>query len=373
MVHSRNRVIIDLAALVHNFKELKGVISPGTRIMGIVKSDAYGHGSIPVSRALVKQGVDRLGVAHLHEALELRQKGIGSAVVILCGIRTREEAGAVIDNQFIPVLFDTEVAEILGDECAKRGTTLQVQVKVDTGMGRLGFPWSEVRSALERIMAHRSLIIEGLTSHFSSADETGRDFTELQIRNFKSAIDVGRRMGLDLSANNLANSAGIVGYGNSHFDMVRPGILLYGGQPSVGDSDALPLKPVMHFKAEVLQVREMPDQTPISYGRTYYTQGRQKIAVVSAGYGDGLPRSLSNRGMVLIGGSKAKIVGRVCMNMTMVDVTPLAYVRPGAEVVFLGSQGRETISGDEVATRAQTISYEIFCSLGQRNSREYVP
>jgi alanine racemase len=373
MVHSRNRVIIDLSALVHNFKELKGVISPGTRIMGIVKSDAYGHGLIPVSRALVKQGVDRLGVAHLHEALELRQNGIGLPVVILCGIKTREEAGAVIDNQFIPVLFDVEAAEMLGDECARRGTRLQVQVKVDTGMGRLGFHWSEVGGALKRIMGHPSLIIEGLTSHFSSADETGRDFTELQIRNFRSVIDIGRRMGLGLSANNLANSAGIVGYRNSHFDMVRPGILLYGGQPFPGRPGALPLKPVMHFKAEVLQVREMPDQTPISYGRIYYTQGQQKIAVVSAGYGDGLPRSLSNGGMVLIGGIKANIVGRVCMNMTMVDVTHLTDVRPGAEVVFLGSQGRETISGDEMATRAQTISYEIFCSLGQRNSKEYVP
>jgi alanine racemase len=372
MVQPRNRIVVDLSALIHNFKELKGVLRPGTGVMGIVKSDAYGHGLIPVSRALVRHGVDRLGVAHLHEAMELRRNGIGLPVVILCGIRTREEAEAVIDNQFIPALFDAETAEMVGEECARRGTRLQVQVKVDTGMGRLGFHWSEIGGALKRIMGHRSLIIEGLASHFSSADETEREFTELQIRNFSSVIDVGRRMGLGLWANNLANSAGIVGYRNSHFEMVRPGILLYGGQPSPGGPGALPLKPVMHFKAEVLQVREMPDQTPISYGRTYYTRGRQKIAVVSAGYGDGLPRSLSNRGMALIGGMKANIVGRVCMNMTMVDVTHLADVRPGAEVVFLGSQGKETISGDELATRAQTISYEVFCSLGQRNSKEYV-
>jgi alanine racemase len=372
MAYSRNHVVIDLSALVHNFKGLKGLVSPETRIMGIVKSDAYGHGSVPVSAVLVKHGVDRLGVAHLHEAMELRQNDIRLPVVVLCGIKTREEAGAVIDHHFIPVLFDAEAAAMLGDECARRGTRLKVQVKVDTGMGRLGFPWSGVRSVLEKIMAQTSLIIEGLTSHFSSADEDGQDFTELQIRNFRTAIDIARQMGLDLSANNLANSAGIVRYKHSHFDMVRPGILLYGGQPSPGYSGPLRLKPVMHFKAEVLQVREMPDQTPISYGRTYSTQGRQKIAVVSAGYGDGLPRSLSNRGMVLIGGNKADIVGRVCMNMTMVDVTHLAGVRPGNEVVFLGSQGKEIISGDEMALRAQTISYEIFCSLGQRNTKEYV-
>jgi alanine racemase len=372
MVRSRNHVVIDLSALGHNFMELKSVVSPGTRIMGIVKSDAYGHGLIPVSHTLVKHGVDRLGVAHLHEALELRQHGIGLPVVILCGIRTREEAGAVIDNQFIPVLFDTEVAQILGDECARRRTRLQVQVKVDTGMGRLGFPQSELGSALQRMMADRNLVIEGLTSHFSSADEPVRDFTELQIRNFRSAIDIGRQMGLDLPVNNLANSAGILGYRNSHFDMVRPGILLYGGQPSPEYAGPLRPKPVMHFKGEVLQVRDMPAQTPISYGHTYYTQSHQKIAVTSAGYGDGLPRSLSNRGKVLIGGIKANIVGRVCMNMTMVDVTGLADVRPGTEVVFLGSQGKETISGDDMATMAQTISYEIFCSLGQRKSKEYV-
>jgi alanine racemase len=372
MVRPRNHVVIDLSALGHNFKELKGIVNPGTRIMGIVKSDGYGHGSVSVSRTLVKHGVDRLGVAHLHEALELRQHGIGLPVVILCGIKTREEAGAVIENRFIPVLFDAEVAQILGDESARRGAKLQVQVKVDTGMGRLGFPQSELRSALQRIMAHRSLIIEGLTSHFSSADEAERDYTELQIRNFRSAIDIGRQMGLDLPVNNLANSAGIVGYRNSHFDMVRPGILLYGGQPALEYANPLRLRPVMHFKGEVLQVREMPAQTPISYGRTYYTKSCQKVAVTSAGYGDGLPRSLSNRGRVLIAGIKANIVGRVCMNMTMVDVTGLADVGPGTEVVFLGSQGKETISGDDVATMAQTISYEIFCSLGQRNGKEYV-
>jgi alanine racemase len=371
MVRSRNHVVIDLSALGHNFKELKSVVSPGARIMGIVKSDAYGHGSIPVSRTLVKHGVDRLGVAHLHEALELRQHGIGLPVVILCGIRTREDAAAVIGNHFIPVLFDTDAAHILGDECARRGTRLRVQVKVDTGMGRLGFPQTELRSALQTIMANRSLIIEGLTSHFSSADETVRDFTELQIKNFRSAIDIGRQLGLDLPVNNLANSAGIVGYRNSHFDMVRPGILLYGGRPSPECVSPLRIKPVMHFKGEVLQVREMPAKTPISYGRTYYTQSHQKIAVISAGYGDGLPRSLSNKGKVLIGGIKANIVGRVCMNMTMVDITGLAEVRPGTEVVFLGSQGKESISGDDMATMAQMISYEIFCSLGHRTSREY--
>ncbi len=373
MAYPPNLVIIDLSALAHNFKVLKDLVSPGTRIMGIVKSDAYGHGSISVSRSLVEHGVDRLGVAHLSEALELRRSGIGVPVVILCGIKTRDDAAAVIENRFIPVLFDTEKAKMLGEESARRGVTLQVQVKVDTGMGRLGIPVSELGDALRSVTAHRSLTVEGLTSHFSSADEEGREFTELQIRTFKSAVELGRQMGLDLRVNNLANSAGIAGYRDSHFDMVRPGILLYGGQPSPSRSSLLNLKPVMEFKGEVLQVREMPDQTPISYGRTYCTKGRQKIAVTSAGYGDGLPWSLSNRGKALIRGIRANVVGRVCMNMTMVDVTSLPDVRPGDEVVFLGSQKGQTITGDDMAKMAQTISYDIFCSLGQRNRKKTVP
>jgi alanine racemase len=372
MIHSRNHVIIDLSALAHNLSEVKRLVSPGTSIMGIVKSDAYGHGLIPVSRVLENHGVDRLGVAHLHEAMELRKNGISVPVVVLCGVRTREEAGAAIDERLIPVLFDEDTAESVADECRRRKAKINVLIKVDTGMGRLGIPHSELRASLRKIMDQDELIIEGFISHLSSADESTQDFTEAQLRNFKEAILAGHAMGLELPMNTLANSAGIAGYRDSHFQMVRPGILLYGGMPSAEFPRSLNLKPVMHFKGEILQIREMPHGIPISYGRTYCTEGCQKIAVTSAGYGDGLSRSLSNRGKVLINGKKVNIIGRVCMNMTMADISRAGNVRPGDEVVFLGTQGDNCITGEELAAWSQTISYEVFCSIGQRNSKEYV-
>jgi alanine racemase len=179
-------------------------------------------------------------------------------------------------------------------------------------------------------------------------------------------------MGLDLPLNNLANSAGLMRFKDTHFDMVRPGIMLYGGLPSPDFTPPVPLQPVMRFSGEVIQVRDFPDHTPVSYGRTYYTQGPRRIAVLSAGYGEGLPRTLSNRGRVLVRGKKVPITGRVCMNMTMVDVTGLREVRAGDEAVFLGTQAGERITADDLASWAGTISYDILCSAGQRNPKEYV-
>jgi alanine racemase len=372
MVHSYNKVIIDLSALAYNLSQVKKLVGAKTKIMGVVKSDAYGHGMVPVSRALEENGVDSLGVAYLHEALELRENGIRLPIVILCGIKTGEDARQVVDNHFTPVLHDLSQAETLAVVCDRIGKRVPVHLKVDTGMGRLGIMDSDLEPLMRKIQGLKPLYLEALTSHLSSADESNRVFTENQIKRFRKAVETGQRMGLDLPLNNLANSAGIMAYKNSHFDMVRPGIMLYGGLPSPQFRSPINLKPAMHFKGRILQVRGLPDQTPISYGRTYYTKGLQNIAVLSAGYGDGLPRMLSNRGMVLVKGQMRDIVGRICMNMTMTNVSGIHGVTAGLEVVFLGKQGREIITGDQLADWGDTISYEIFCSLGQKNVREFV-
>jgi alanine racemase len=373
MVHLQNSMIIELSALVQNLNQVKKLIGAKTRIMGIVKSDAYGHGLVQVSRVLEQNGVDFLGVAHLSEALEIRRNGINIPIVILCGIMTRDDAREVVDKDLRPVVFDLAEAALLAEEAARKGKRIPIQVKIDTGMGRLGIPHSETGAFLNRIMEYRELYVEALASHLSSADEPVADFTRVQIDNFHKAIEVGRAIGLELPLNNLANSAGIIAYQDSHFDMVRPGIILYGGLPAPDFRSQLHLKPVMNFKSYVLQVRDLPDNTPISYGRTYHTKGQQKIAVISAGYADGLPRSLSNRGKALIGGKKVDIVGRICMNMLMCDVSGVKDVFPGTEAVFLGMQGGEVITGDDVARWGETISYEIFCSLGKADARKYVP
>jgi alanine racemase len=212
----------------------------------------------------------------------------------------------------------------------------------------------------------------GLVSHFPSADEPERVFTEQQIRVFGNLVETGRSMGLALAATSLANSAGIMAFEGSHFHLARPGIMLYGGLPSPGFRSPVGLKPVMHFKGTILQIREFPAGTPISYGRTYRTRDRENIAVLSAGYGDGIPRSLSNHSRVLIRGRKVPIVGRVCMNMTMVNISDLEPVAVGEEAIFLGTQGDAVITGDDMASWADTISYEIYCSIGQRHKREYI-
>jgi alanine racemase len=372
MIHSPNSIVVDLSALKHNLNQVKKLLSPETRIMGVVKSDAYGHGLIPVSRVLERNGVDYLGVAHLYEALELRNNGIELPIVLLCGVRTKEEAREAVEKDLTPVLFDLAMAELLAKESVKKGKGIHVQVKVDTGMGRLGIALSDLEPFLKTIAGFKGLYLEALASHLSSADEPESKFTEIQIENFNRAIEIGRSMGFELPLNNLANSAGIMSHKEAHFSLVRPGIMLYGGLPSPGFKTSLSLKPMMHFKGEVIQTRELPGNTPVSYGRTYYTKGKQKIAVLSAGYGDGLPRSMSNKGKVLIQGKKVDIVGTVCMNMITCDVSGLKDIMPGSEVVFLGRQGEETLTGDDMARWTQTISYEIFCSIGVGNRKEYV-
>ena len=372
MNNNPNSVRIDLSAVAHNLCQVRTLISKDTKIMGIVKSDAYGHGLIKVSQTLEKNGIDCLGVACLHEALELREKGIKVPIVILCGIQKKEESRIVVENNLTPVLFDLMTAEILDQESARQGKKTKIHLEIETGMGRLGISHEDIVPFIKKIMTFENLDIEALTSHLSSADERESDFTEGQIKKFEKAIDVGRSLGLHTPLNNLANSAGIMGYKRAHFNMVRPGIMLYGCLPSSEFKTTVTLKPAMCFKGRILQVKDFPDKTPVSYGRTHHTAGERRLAVLSAGYGDGIPRSLSNRGSVLVRENRVPIVGVVCMNLTICDITGLSGVKSGEEVVFLGTQGREDIIGDDIAGWAGTLSYEILCSVGQRNKKEYI-
>ena len=372
MINGSNGVRIDLSALVHNLSQIRALTVQGTKIMGIVKSDAYGHGLLPVSHALEKAKVDCLGVAHLKDALELRNNGIKLPIIILCGIQTKEESLKVVENSLTPVIFDMNVAEILNQESSRQGKITPVHLKVDTGMGRLGILPGEVGPFIRKAMGLKNLNIVALLSHLSSADEHSSEFTKRQINTFRKTIEAGRSMGLALPLNSLVSSAGLVGYPEAHFEMVRPGIMLYGGLPSPKYVNQVPLKPVMTFKGRVLQIRDLPDKTPVSYGRTYYTEGPRRIAVLSAGYGNGLPRSISNLGSVIIKSKKAPIVGTVCMDLTMCDITGLEDVKAGYEVIFLGSDGNETITGEDIAKWSDTISYEVLCSIGHQNSKEYV-
>ncbi|MBW1850108.1 MAG: alanine racemase [Deltaproteobacteria bacterium] len=371
MLNEPNSITMDLSALIHNLNQVRALVSQGTRIMGVVKADAYGHGLLSISRALEKNKIHCLGVAYLYEAIELRKKGIGLPIVILTGIHTRDEAHEVVDKNLTPVLYDLMTAEILAQESERLAKNTPIHLKLDTGMGRLGISHSEIGPFIRKISTLKNLNLEALTSHLSSADERVSDFTDAQIKHFKRAVETARSMGFHLPLNSLANSAGIMAHKDAHFEMVRPGIALYGGLPSPQFSSPVPLRPVMHFKGRILQIRDLPDRTPVSYGRTFHSNGRRRIAILSAGYADGLPRSMSNAGHVLIGERKAPLVGMICMNLAVSDITGIRNVGTGDEAVFLGTQGKQTITGDDVARSAGTISYEVFCSLGQRNKKEY--
>jgi alanine racemase len=369
---SPNKVTIDLSALRYNLLKIRELVGQGTRIMGIVKSDAYGHGLIPVARELEKLRIDSLGLNYLPEAIRLRGEGIETPVVILLGIYTPQDAKKVVDHNLTPVIYDLDSASMLSEEGKKSGRPINVYVKIDTGMGRLGVDFKETALFLKQLMKMKGVKIEGLFSHLSTADQEDTGFTKTQIKNFKEVIAASRGIGLDLSMNNLANSAGIIRYRDAHFDLVRPGIMLYGGLPCPDFANPPPLRHLMTFCSSVLQVREVRHGTPISYGRTFYTDGSRKIAIVSAGYADGLSRSMSNKGMVLIHGQKARIIGRICMNLTIVDVTPIKGVNKGDRVYFLGKNKGNMITADDMACWANTISYEVLCSIGSRNRREYI-
>ena len=372
MVISPNRLTIDFGFLAHNLEQLRNCVAKETKIMGIVKSDAYGHGLVQVSKFLEKNGIYCFGVSFIEEALELRKEGITTPIVILCGIENDEEAKAIMENALTPVIFDLPSAEKLEKIAAARGQKATVHIKIDTGMGRLGINLNETVSFLKDMNKFRFLKIEALMSHLSSADEEDRSFTRMQIQKYKTAVDEARRLGMDLKLNHLANSAGTVAYKDSHFDMIRPGIMLYGGLPSPGFKTKLKLKPVMSLKGRILQIRDFEDKTPVSYGRTYYTDGAKKIAIVSAGYADGIPRCLSNKGKVLVGGRFADITGNICMNMLACDITGIDTIKAGHECVIMGTHDGKTITGDDIAELCDTISYEIFLSIGCSLNREYV-
>ncbi|MBN2059333.1 MAG: alanine racemase [Deltaproteobacteria bacterium] len=373
MIPLYNKVYIDLSALKHNLNQVKSLLPSEKKIMAIVKSDAYGHGLVPVSNFLDQNGVFSFGVSYLNEAIELRNHGISRPIIILCGISSAEECDLLFEKDLTPVVFNQSCVELIAQASSIRNKQINVQIKLDTGMGRLGIPVSDTRAFIEKIKNYKLINIQGLMSHLSSADETGCSFTNEQIKKFRQAVETGRSMGLELPLNSLAGSAGIMGYKESHFDMIRPGIMLYGGSSSPNFHPKVSLKPVMSLRCRVLQVRDLPKQTPVSYGRTYITKRDQKIAVISAGYGDGIPRAISEKGMILIKGQKAKVVGRICMNMTMCDITGINdNIAPGDEAVPLGKQGDNTITGDDIAAWGDTISYEIFCSIGQKNIKEYL-
>jgi alanine racemase len=361
---------IDLAALRWNLHQVKAKVGPTVKILSMVKANAYGHGAPAVAKALADQGGYAFGVATLEEAIELRQAGIHQPILVVTGVYL-EQLGQFIEHRLTPVAHDLEALKLLDRAAQGRGAALNVHIKIDTGMGRLGFLPAEIDSWLPSLKKLKALKIEGVFSHFSRAESVQGDYTQKQLRIFQDVVARLRSQGIAPPLAHLANSAATITLPEAYFDMVRPGIMLYGPYPSPAMMSQIELKPVLSWKTRITQLKKVPCGTSISYGQTFVTQRESFIATLPVGYADGYHRLLSNRGEVLIKGNRAPVAGTVCMDLTMVDVTDIAGVQPGDEVVLLGRQGDQEITADELAGWTNTISYEILTSISARVPRIY--
>lgn len=365
---------IDLDAIAHNVREIKRIAGKRVEMMGVVKADAYGHGVLEVIRTLLDNGVTQLAVSMLDEAIQIRKMGIEVPILIL-SYTDPARAEEIVINGVTQTVFSHDLAQALSTASVKLGRNVKIHVKVDTGMTRVGFMpgYSAVKNIME-ISKLPGLIIEGLFTHFASADESEKDYTMLQFERYISVCSELGRVGIHIPVKHVCNSAGIIQYPEMHMDLIRPGVILYGLYPSQQvDRDKIHLKPAMTLKANVILVKDVEQDTFISYGRTFRTSRLSRIATIPIGYADGYTRLLSNKGKVLVNGEFAPIVGRICMDQCMIDVTDLKQeVHVGDEVVIFGSQNGACISVDEVAADIGTINYEVVCIIGKRIPRVYL-
>ena len=359
---------IDLAALRWNLRQVRAKVGAQVKILSMVKANAYGHGAPAVARALAEEGSDAFGVATLEEGVELRQAGIRKPILVVAGTYV-EQLDRFFENNLTPVVHDLESLRSLENGVQARGVTLNVHLKIDTGMGRIGFLAAEIDSWLGELKKLRALQIEGVFSHFSTAEDVAGDFTRAQLVTFSNLEQRLRAEGIAPPLVHLANSAATITLPAAYFDMVRPGIMLYGIYPSAAMANQIALKPVLSWQTRIVQLKKVGAGTSISYGQTFVTERESLIATLPVGYADGYSRLLSNRGAALVRGRRAPVVGRGCMDLTMLDVTAIANVQQGDEVVLLGRQGDAEISADEMAGWANTISYQVLTSIAARVPR----
>ena len=361
---------VNLAALAHNLSCITRYLSPDCEILAIVKANAYGHGAVETAQALVRQGIGRFAVASLDEGIALRHAGINASIVVL-GALFEQQIADLVANTLTPVISDGRILSSLTKAARSHQAPYPIHLKVETGMGRLGFSPEELLSLLDSSLVQRPLQVEGLMTHLADADGKDTAFTEQQLGVFRTVLEQVRQRGVTLPFVHTANSAAIVRFPAAHFSLVRPGIMLYGYHTLPTTVPAPDLKPVLSLHTTIAQLRTIPRGGSVSYNGTFVATRPTRIAVLPIGYADGYSRRLSHRGSVLIQGRRAPIVGLVCMDMIMVDVTDLAPVHVGETATLIGQQGGESIWADEVATWIGTIPYEVLCGIGSRVPRLY--
>ena len=360
---------VDLGALEFNYRQIQKRIPGRVKLLAVVKADAYGHGAIPVSLKLEKLGVEYLGVAITEEGVELRKGGIKAPVLVLGGI-FGGEVDQILRYRLTPVIFRKDSLKLLSREAERRRKKVKIHLKVDTGMGRLGVPLNLWSSFLEEVKRCPRIEVEGILSHFSMLDAE-KSYTRNQWGAFQRAVAIAEETGISCRYLHMASSATLVAFPGYSAKLVRPGIMLYGSYPSPAFQYLIPLKPVMTLKTRIHFLKSVPPNTRISYGGTFSTKRESLIATLPVGYADGYSHHLSNRGEVLIHGKRVPVIGKVCMDFIMVDVTHVPHVKVGDEVVLMGRQGKEQITPDEIAEKIKSISYEVLCSIGKRVPRIY--
>lgn len=363
---------IDLDALLNNFKLLCGYLPEGTKRLAVIKADAYGHGAVRVAKALEAEA-DCFGVARADEGLELRQAGIKTDVLIL-GYTSPDYYKTLIKNSLMPTVYRLDDAEALNVAAGELGATASIHIALDTGMSRIGFaPSEESAEIISRINALSNIKIEGIFSHFANADNRSEpSFTELQSRRFAEFVDLLENKGVFIPIKHLCNSAGICSL-DPVYNMARMGICLYGHlpDPDFKSKNTHLLRPVMSLCSQVIHVHEIESRVPVGYNCTFVSDRKMKVATVCAGYADGYPRIVSNKAFVTVNGKAARVIGRICMDQFMCDVTNIDDVTVGTKVVLFGAEENGEVTAEQLAKLAQTNSYEILCAVSKRVPRVY--
>lgn len=363
---------VDLDAIAHNIKEIRKITNPNSKIMAVVKADAYGHGFLEVTRTLLENGADRLAVAVLQEGKQLRSRGVSVPILIL-GASGEEAVEDLINFDITPSVFTYEFAKALSYRAEQKEKVTKIHIKVDTGMSRIGFLAGEnneeIVEEILKISRLPYIEIEGIFSHFATSDEYDKEYTLLQYSRFMDVCNKLEEKGLHIPIKHICNSAGIMMYPEMHLDMVRPGVILYGMYPSDEvDKSKLDLIPAMTLKSTITHVKEVEAGRGVSYGKEYITENETKIATVPIGYADGYLRKLAHEGKMIVNGVKVPIIGRICMDQCMIDVTNVHNIDKGDEVIIFG---REGVTVDDLAAWLETINYEVSCVIGKRIPRIY--
>lgn len=359
---------IDLGAIASNVRNIKQKIGQETKLCAIVKADAYGHGTVQAARTALAEGADYLAVAVLREAQELRHGGITAPILIL-GATPNIQARDILEHDVEQAIFSLDTAKAISEMAVAMNKVARVHIKIDTGMMRVGIHPEETGEFVKAVMAMPNIKIQGIFSHFAMADMRDKTYALKQLEKFREAVRLAERAGADIPLKHIANSAAILDMPESYCNMVRAGIILYGLLPSDEVSCDIELRPAMTLKAEVMYLKDVAANVGISYGHAFHTSRPSRIATLPVGYADGWSRRLTGKADVTVKGVRVPIVGRICMDQCMVDVTDIDKVDIGEEVILFGAGGR---TAEEVAEWLDTISYEVICMIGKRVPRQYI-